>query len=157
MPKPKRGTDIFLLNHNACLILGTLCIHVINSWVLQLVWQLLESLLYCHERVQSDRPLAQPYDLSSGQLLSHIWVCPASEPVVSTAEMLSEEANGASLPWHSTAIFCPRLYTHKYLDSVILKINICSSSGLLLLRHWKPSLLEKMCYDVASEVDGDSL
>lgn len=157
MPKPKRGTDIFLLNHNACLILGALCIRVINSWVLQLVWQLPESLLYCHERVQSDRPLAQPYDLLSGQLLSHIWLCPDSVPVASPAEMLSEEANGASLPWHSTAFFCSRLYIHKYIDSIILKINIRNSSGLLLLRHWKPSLLEKTCYDVASEVSGDSL
>lgn len=133
--------------------------NAINSWVLQLVCGLLALLLCCHVRVQSDRPLALEYDLLSGQLLSqtllsHIWWCPACGEHSRDAAF-SEEANGASLPWHSTAFFCPRLYTRKYLNSIILKINICSSSEHFLFRHWK--MLEKMCYNVASEIGGDSL
>lgn len=94
----------------------------------------------------SGRHLALEHDLLSGQLLSqtllsHIWLCPAREPV--GAQQRCCIFCAASLPWHSTAFFSPRLYIRKYLDGIILKINICSSSGLFLFRHWK--ILEKMC------------
>lgn len=121
--KAKKMNRYFPAEPNLYLILGALCTHVINRWVLQLVHWLLAFLLYCHVRVQSDRPLALVYDMLSGELLSqsvlsHAWLCPANEPCGEhSRDVFSEEANGV-MTQHC-----------KYLDSILLKIKIYRSSG----------------------------